>query len=104
VTEVFSAVITCLNANNAWPAKIFYGAGAGSGAGAMEVDEEDEEIKKALLMSVGKDPAAAKASGSGGAAGGGSGGAASTGEKVPVAEKVSKEILDQLVDMVGCDP
>lgn len=65
----------------------------------MEVDEEDEEIKKALLMSVGKDPAAAKASGSGGAAGGGSGGAASTGEKVPVAEKVSKEILDQLVDM-----
>lgn len=77
---------------------------AGGGAGAMDLEEEDEELKKALLMSVGKDPSAASASAGGvTAAGAAAGAAGGAGERVPVAEKVNKEILEQLVDMVGSE-
>ncbi len=63
----------------------------------MEVEDDDAELKKALLMSVGKDPAAA-------ADGGGSSGGGAASEKVPVTDKVSPEILEQLCDMVGAPP
>ena len=64
----------------------------------MDVEDDDAELKKALLMSVGKDAAAAE----GGGAPAPGGGAA--GEKVPVTDKVNPEILEQLCDMVGAMP
>ncbi len=63
----------------------------------MEVEDDDAELKKALLMSVGKDAAAA-------AEGGGAAGGGAAGEKVPVTDKVNPEILEQLCDMVGAVP
>jgi len=66
--------------------------GGAAGADAMDVEDDDAELKKALLMSVGKDPAAA-------AEGGGAPGGGAPGEKVPVTDKVNPEILEQLCDM-----
>ena len=62
----------------------------------MEVDDEDEEVKKALLMSLGKDPNNGSAAAADGAAGG-----TAAAAKVPASEKVNKEVLEQLCEMVG---